>query len=80
MSIKAFEASVDIADPRHAQVLTDEISALLTSQNLAMRQRGYELFEEIVKECLYQSCMNYRALLGGYRDPIKAIVMRTVEA
>lgn len=58
----------------------NDVVMCLGSKRLVVRQRGYEMFDEIVNECLYESCLNYRALIGSYRDPIKAILMRTVEA
>ncbi len=52
---------------------------LLTSRDEETRHRGYELFEEGVKEALYRSCLNYGSLAGGFTRPLMTVVTRTVE-
>jgi len=53
---------------------------LLTSPDKGMRRRGCELFEEGLNEGLYQSCLNYRSLVGGVTHPLISVLTRSVEA
>ena len=52
---------------------------LLTSRDGPTRHRGYELFEEGLKEALYRSCLDYGSLAGGFTQPLMAVITRTVE-
>jgi hypothetical protein len=52
---------------------------LLTSADEDTRRRGYEFFEEGLKEALFCSCLNYGSLAGGFTDPLVDIVVRAVE-
>lgn len=56
------------------------LAELLTSRDSDVRRQGYELFEEGLKEALYQSCLNYGSLTGGFTHPLVTVVLRTVEA
>lgn len=52
---------------------------LLTSYDENVRRHGYELLDEALKNALYQSCLNYGSLAGGFTQPLMAVVTRTVE-
>jgi hypothetical protein len=52
---------------------------LLTSEDEKIRRRGHELLEEGFNDALYQSCLNYSSLVGGFTHPLLNVVRRTVE-
>ena len=53
---------------------------LLTSPDKEMRSREYEPFEEGLNEALYQSCLNYSSLVGGFTHPLVTVLTRSVQA
>lgn len=57
----------------------DYLVTSLTSRDANIRRHGYELLDEALKDALYQSCLNYGSLLGGFTQPLMAVVTRTVE-
>ena len=57
----------------------DYLVTSLTSRDANTRRHGYELLDEALKDALYQSCLNYGLLVGGFTQPLIAVVTRTVE-
>jgi glutathione S-transferase len=53
---------------------------LLTSRDKQLRAQGYRLFEEGIADALFCSCLNYRALVGGFTHPLLKVIRQAVEA
>ncbi len=51
----------------------------LTSQDAGSRAQGHELLGAAFNDALYQSCLNYRSLVGGFTHPLLDVVRRSVE-
>ncbi|MGH7045134.1 MAG: hypothetical protein ACREE2_01930 [Stellaceae bacterium] len=79
MTVEELKALLDSGQPEKIDRAVEHLIGLLTSEDGPMRERGYAMLQEGLNEALYQSCLNYRALLSGATSPLLAVVMQTVE-
>lgn len=73
------KALLDSDDAERNEQAVAHLVKLLTSQDEQARARGYQLFEEGIADALFCSCLNYRALVGGFTHPLLKVVRKSVE-
>jgi hypothetical protein len=62
-----------------SRLAIDRVVAMLTSRDARLRQQGYALYRDGLEDALYQSCLNYGALVHGFTHPLLSALEEAIE-